>query len=312
MAFTLPPVELSPVQVRVLGCLVEKERTTPGSYPLTMNALLAACNQTTSRDPVLTLSEAAVEAAVENLRSANLLRVDYSRSNRAAKYHHLVSRAWALDPPETALLAVLMLRGPQTVAELRSRTERLHDFGGQAGVTAALDRLAARPEPLVACLGRGSGQKEARWAHLLSGTPHFDEALPQAKPRSGPPRTTIEPWLSVADATAAVDHYKAAFGAVELLRHEDDAANVAVAHLSVGGAGFWVQHNDHASAESYSAHSRVRMILTVVDPDSAFACAIAQGATVVAPMEEGYGWRIGRLVDPFGHHWEIGRPLSSG
>lgn len=111
---------------------------------------------------------------MENLRSADLLRIDYSRSNRAAKYHHLVSRAWALDPPETAMLAVLLLRGPQTVAELRAHIERLHDFRDQDEVAATLDGLTARPEPLVASLGRGPGQKEARWAHLLSGPPRFE------------------------------------------------------------------------------------------------------------------------------------------
>lgn len=296
----------------MLACLVEKERTTPGNYPLTMNGLLAACNQTTSRDPVLDLSEAAVEAALENLRAADLLRFDYSRSNRATKYHHLVSRAWALEAPETAVLAVLMLRGPQTVPELRSRTERLHEFSEQAEVAAALEGLAARSEPLVSCLGRGPGQKEARWAHLLSGQPQVEEGRPPARPKPGTLRTTIEPWLPVADATRAVHLYKAAFGAVELLRHEDDAANVVVAHLSIDGSGFWVQQDDRSRAEPSSGGSGVRLILTVADPDAAFARALAQGATVVAPMEEGYGRRTGRLVDPFGHHWDVGRPLSSG
>ncbi len=305
-------MQLSPVQVRILGCLIEKERTTPNSYPLTMNALLSACNQTTNREPVLTLTENTVTAALENLRAAELLRLVYSRSNRVDKYRQIVDEAWSLGPAESALMAVLMLRGPQTVAELRSRTERLHGFSDQAQVEAVLAGLAARPEPLVVHIGRAPGQKEPRWAHLLSGMPQFvgvRSSSPAPGSRSGRSRTQIEPWLSVADATAAVRYYKQAFGAVELLRHNDEEGEVVVAHLAAGGASFWLQQDIGCAPDVVGGWSPVRMIMTVEDPDAVFAGALAAGATEIAAVHEGHGWRIGRVVDPFGHQWEIGMPL---
>lgn len=303
------------MQVRILGSLIEKERTTPNSYPLTMNALLSACNQTTSREPVLTLTENTVTAALENLRAAKLVRLVYSRSNRADKYRHIVDEAWSLSAAGSAVLGVLMLRGPQTVAELRSRTERLHGFSDQTEVEAVLAGLAARPEPLVVHVGRAPGQKEPRWGHLLSGVPQFagDRASsPAPGLRSGRPRTQIEPWLSVADATAAVRYYKQAFAAVELLRHNDEEGEVVVAHLSAGGASFWVQQDVAFTPDAVAGLSPVRMIMTVEDPEAALAGALAAGATEVAPISEGHGWRMGRVADPFGHHWEIGRPLPPG
>ncbi len=178
-------MELTPVQLRVLGCLVEKERTTPDNYPLTMNALLSACNQTTNRWPIVTLTEATVGNCIENLKGEGLLRVVYSRSNRADKYRHVLGEAWGLDEAELALLAVLMLRGAQTNAELRARTERAHSFADMDEMGAVLDRLATRPEPLVVHLGRSPGQKEPRWGHLLGGDVPPDSGLPVADaPRS--------------------------------------------------------------------------------------------------------------------------------
>jgi PhnB protein len=127
-------------------------------------------------------------------------------------------------------------------------------------------------------------------------------------PESEPVKTSIAPWLSVSRATEAVDYYKAAFGAVEQYRLEDDAGKVVVAQLAIEGADFWLQEDVDSSPESLGRRS-VRMILTVDDPDSVFEQAIAAGATEVAAVSEGHGWRIGRLADPFGHHWEIGKPL---
>ena len=127
-------------------------------------------------------------------------------------------------------------------------------------------------------------------------------------PRSEPRKTSIAPWLSVRRGADAVDYYKAAFGATELHRFENEAGEI-VARLSVGGADFWVADDPGSSPEALGGGS-VRMILTVEDPDSVFDRAIAAGATVVAAMYEGHGWRIGRLADPSGHHWEIGKPLS--
>jgi len=128
-------------------------------------------------------------------------------------------------------------------------------------------------------------------------------------PRSEPIETSIAPWLSVGGATEAVDYYKAAFGAIERYRLEDDAGKVVVANLAIGGADFWLQEDADFSPEALGGLS-VRMILTVQDPDSVFEQAIAVGAIEVAAVYEDHGWRIGRVADPFGHHWEIGKPLS--
>ncbi|HLZ61681.1 MAG TPA: VOC family protein [Ktedonosporobacter sp.] len=123
-----------------------------------------------------------------------------------------------------------------------------------------------------------------------------------------PVKTSIAPWLSVSRATEAVTYYKAAFGAVEHYRLEDDEGSVVVAQLAIEGADFWLQEDADSSLVSQD-HRSVRMILTVSDPDSVFAQAIAAGAREVGAVSEGHGWRIGRLADPFGHHWEIGKPL---
>jgi uncharacterized protein YceH (UPF0502 family) len=201
-------VQLSPVQVRILGCLLEKERTTPDNYPLTMNALLSACNQTTNRYPVVTFNQGTVELAIENLKAENLLRIDYSRSNRADKYRHVLDQALGLDEAEAALLAVLMLRGPQTSAELRARRARLHQFADQGEVDAVLARLARRPEALVVRLSAAPGQKEPRWAHLLSGDVPVDAVPPAAhEPTRG----------------ARADRMQALEDAVAVLRAELDA-----------------------------------------------------------------------------------------
>ena len=127
-------------------------------------------------------------------------------------------------------------------------------------------------------------------------------------PESEPVKTSIAPWLSVSRATEAVDYYKAAFGAVEWYRLEDDAGKVVVAQLAIEGADFWLQEDVDSSPEFQDRRS-VRMILTVDDPDAVFEQAIAAGASEVAAVSEGHGWRIGRVADPFGHHWEIGKPL---
>ncbi len=203
-------MQLTPVQVRVLGCLVEKERTTPDNYPLTMNALLNACNQTTNRHPVVTFTEATVQNALENLRAGGLLRVDFSRSNRAEKYRHVLDEVLEASDAELAVLSVLMVRGPQTSAELRARTERLHRFADHDALDATLARLAGRDEPLVMRLPPGPGLKEPRWAHLLAGevTP---ESVPVAPSPARSARTDRLEALesAVASLTAEVDHLRA-------------------------------------------------------------------------------------------------------
>ncbi len=161
-------LELTANEVRVLGALVEKDRTTPDSYPLSTNALVAACNQKTSRDPVLSLSAADVDAAMLELRQRELARTVKGAGERSYKHRHVFQAALNLDDEQVSLLAVLMLRGPQTPGELRTRTERYVSFAGTEEVERALGHLASRPEPLVRNLGRGPGQSQDRWIHLLA------------------------------------------------------------------------------------------------------------------------------------------------
>ena len=165
---TLPA--LSPVACRVLGSLLEKERTVPATYPLTMHAVVAACNQTTGRDPVMVVDEAAAGAAIDELRAAGLARlVHASHGARSIKYRQAAAEALELDDPRRAVLTMLLLRGPQTSGELRSRGERLYPFGSVAEVEATLAQLAERDAPLVVHRPRQPGQKERRWGHTLSG-----------------------------------------------------------------------------------------------------------------------------------------------
>ena len=161
-------MDLSAPEGRVLGALVEKERTTPQGYPLTDKALLAACNQTTSRDPVVQYDVATVRLAVRSLRERGLLRTVHRTGERSDKHRHELETALGLSPAQAALMAVLLLRGPQTLAELRARTERLHAFDSAEEVDAELAALSARAEPLVVRLERQPGRKEIRYAQRLS------------------------------------------------------------------------------------------------------------------------------------------------
>jgi uncharacterized protein YceH (UPF0502 family)/phospholipid N-methyltransferase len=162
--------DLDAGEVRVLGCLIEKEATTPDVYPLTLNALRTACNQSTSRDPVVSYTDGDVETALTALRARGLVRVVHSTSNRAVKYRHVVTEALGLDPAETALLSVLLLRGAQTVGELKGRSERQHAFDSTDAVSAVLESMARREQPLTLQLERQPGQKDARWVHRLAPT----------------------------------------------------------------------------------------------------------------------------------------------
>jgi hypothetical protein len=169
---------LSLLETRVLGVLVEKQHTVPDTYPLTLNTLVGGCNQKTSRDPVLNASDAEVQATIDRLRALSLI-VETS-GGRVMRYAHNVERVLNVPTQAVALLATLMLRGPQTVAELRANCERLHRFADISAVEGFLHELAERAAgPLVVLLPRAPGSREARWAHLLSGTPVF-EAAPAA------------------------------------------------------------------------------------------------------------------------------------
>jgi hypothetical protein len=162
---------LSPLQLRILGTLVEKQHTVPDSYPLSLNALVLGCNQKSARDPLMSVSDAEVLGALDALKSRNL--VIESSGNRVMRYEHNLPRVLRVPSQSVAILAVLMLRGAQTAAELRANTERLHRFADISSVEGFLDELAARPDeaggPLVARLPRAPGSRESRWAQLLGG-----------------------------------------------------------------------------------------------------------------------------------------------
>jgi uncharacterized protein YceH (UPF0502 family) len=168
-------MDADPVEIRVLGCLIEKQRTTPDTYPLSLNALRLACNQATSRDPVVDYDEPTIRQALERLSFKRWVRLASGPGSRAAKYQHLLDDALGLDDPELALLAVLMLRGPQTTGELKQRTERLHSFAA-GELEETLERLADRE--LVTRLPRRPGEKGERYEHLLGSGE--EKAQPEA------------------------------------------------------------------------------------------------------------------------------------
>jgi uncharacterized protein YceH (UPF0502 family) len=180
--------QLSLLETRVLGVLVEKERTVPDTYPLSLNALTSGCNQKNNRDPVLQATEGEVQAAVDALRPLSL--VIESSGSRVMRYAHNIGRVTGLGEPEVALLAALMLRGPQTPGELRINTERLHRFEDLGAVEAALQALAGRAAadggPLTVQLPRLPGSREHRWAHLLSGPVEVPPPRAQAGAESTP------------------------------------------------------------------------------------------------------------------------------
>jgi uncharacterized protein YceH (UPF0502 family) len=177
-----PIPRLSLLETRVLGTLVEKQHTVPDTYPLTLNALVAGCNQKSSRQPVMEVTEAEVQGALDSLRKANL--VIESSGGRVARYAHNFERVLQIPSQSAALLTVLMLRGPQTVGELRINSERLHKFADISAVEGFLQELAARPAgALVVQLPRLPGARENRWAHLLSGEPKVEAPAAEATVR---------------------------------------------------------------------------------------------------------------------------------
>jgi uncharacterized protein YceH (UPF0502 family) len=177
---------LNAIEARVLGCLLEKERLTPEVYPLSLNSLTNACNQSTNRDPVLCLEEREVERAIESLRERKLAAMIMGAGSRVQKYRHNLSDHYELDRRDQALVTVLLLRGPQTAGELRSRTERYCSFNDLAEVESVLKGLSEGADPLVRLLPTRPGQKEARWVELLSD------------------RATVEPASGAVPASAEV------------------------------------------------------------------------------------------------------------
>jgi uncharacterized protein YceH (UPF0502 family) len=186
-AISAVPRSLSAEQIRVLGCLIEKQRTTPDVYPLSLNALRLACNQATNRDPVVDYDEAAIRDALHRLERRGLVRLASGAGSRAAKYRHLLSEALPMDGAEQAIVCVLMLRGAQTPGELKQRAERMHSFADLGEVQGTLERLIDRG--LAARIERRPGQKEERYTHLLA-----EEAEPEHA--QDPPRGELEKTLA--------------------------------------------------------------------------------------------------------------------
>jgi uncharacterized protein len=187
--------ELNDIEVRVLGSLVEKQVTTPEYYPLTLNSLTLACNQKNNRSPVTSYSEDEVAQALETLREKNLTYVFYGSTSRVPKYKHVMTEVLHLTAAELAVMCVLLLRGPQTSGELTTRGFRLHEFSGLEEVDAVVNALMTRePDPLTIRLPRQPGQKEARFAHLLSGEVKVDNQSPERAASS--PRATSSDRVS--------------------------------------------------------------------------------------------------------------------
>lgn len=176
--------QLNEPEVRVLGALIEKQITTPEYYPLTLNSLTAACNQKNNRNPITSFTEAEVERALDSLREKNLAYVFHGSTSRVPKFKHVAPEVLQLNPAELAVVSVLMLSGPQTIGEIRTRGSRLYEFSGLEEVEETLHALSTREsDPMVTRLPRQAGQKDARFAHLLSGEPEVDASI-ELTPRS--------------------------------------------------------------------------------------------------------------------------------
>ncbi len=194
---------LTPEELRVVACLVEKQFTTPDSYPLTENAVVAACNQLSNRNPVVAYDTSTVRVTLTELRQRGLARVIHTPGARVPKHRQILDDALGLSRAEVSLLAVLALRGPQTVGELRTRTERMHDFASLSEVEEVLEGLAARDEPLVTRLERQPGQKEARYAQLLAGPVDAAAFLSEERPER--PDSSAAPAPPRQDRGAALE-----------------------------------------------------------------------------------------------------------
>lgn len=193
---------LTVVEARVLGCLLEKQRTVPDQYPLTLNALVSACNQSSSREPIMQLTDHDVETAIGSLKTQGLARLVHPSHGRSVtRYRQVADETWEVEPDAAALLSVLLLRGPQTVAELRSRTERQHSFDSLGEVQEVLDALQQRE--LVRLLERRPGQKEPRWQQLLAEEPEPAESPTHLSGSAGSTGVVMGADPEIADALAA-------------------------------------------------------------------------------------------------------------
>ena len=217
------PVDLSAPEIRVLGCLLEKQRTTPDAYPLSLNALRLACNQATNRDPVTEYDEAVIRDALHRLSRRRWTRLASGAGSRAPKYRHLLDEALGLPEDELVVLCVLMLRGAQTPGELKQRTERLHPLPDLSAVLDALERLIGRE--LAARLPRRPGQKEERYTHLLSDDePQPGAPAPAAHAEPAPPADVADFEHAPAPSPAAVAPAAAPTPDPRVARLEDEVA----------------------------------------------------------------------------------------
>ncbi len=214
------PIHLSPVEARVLGALIEKEATTPEYYPLSLNALVNACNQKNNREPVTQLNEDAVRQGLHRLQDQNLAAAVHD--SRVTKYEHHLQEVFNLTRGEIAVLCVLLLRGPQTPGELRGRTERMHRFEEIGDVLSTLDKMAQYEPPLATALPRQLGSREIRYAHLLSGQPDLSQ-LPTSTLVSG----------AIASRVADDDRFTQLEAEVASLREQIAELKAEIAALSI-------------------------------------------------------------------------------
>lgn len=203
-------LNLSDIEARVLGCLIEKETTTPEYYPLSVNALMNACNQKSNREPVMTLDEEAVRTALRSLSDQLLVRSSSGSDSRVTKYEHRLQEAFNFHRHEIAILCVLLLRGPQTPGELRTRTERMYSFDDLDGVHSALNLLMKREPPVAKVLPRQASTKESRYAHLLSGDVQLAE--PQSAPES--------PFVRISPDSERISHLEEELVALQREVHD--------------------------------------------------------------------------------------------
>jgi len=205
-------IELNPIEVRALGCLIEKEIATPDNYPLSLNALRNACNQKSNRDPLMMRDEGTIIGAVDNLRMTHQLAIEVtSTESRVPKYKHCLPNRWSLSPAQTAILCELFLRGPQTPGDLRAHASRLHPLADAHEVEEILRELESREDgPFVLHLPREPGKRERRWAHLLSGEPELNQEIPEEEPPASD-NSAMELEIEVAALREELDELKAAF-----------------------------------------------------------------------------------------------------
>ncbi len=205
-----------PVERRVLGTLIEKEATVPDTYPMTLKGLIAGCNQKNNREPITDLDTFSIQRSLDGLKARGVVRfVHPSHGARSTKFRHVVDEELDLDRGALALIAVLFLRGPQTLSELRTRTERAHAFASLETVESALDLLAAREEPMVVHLARQPGQKETRWMHLFG-----DDGAVDADVEAAPDPVSVVHAPSAQDLDARVARLEARVAAVESVLEE--------------------------------------------------------------------------------------------